>query len=641
MGILDSFIQFNQPRSTTTRSSSAGKAAVAKSSGDGKQAPVVLQRGEVIRGEIIDLRSKEVTVRLQDGRTINAKLSDASSLYIGQKADFFVQETTDSVILLRLMPDGDTNFADNTINKALEAAGLPKTAHTTAIVSALLEENLPVSKDHIRQFMQLASQNREASLSTLALLMKHNLPVTKENVRQFEAFRNYEHRLTEQITTLTDTLTSLVSESTQTGNTSASELQKQLLSLLTGGTAQGQAETGTAPTNEQQNTQPFSFSASFNEAPFSERVITQEATVLNSDGTFPASTATDGKIGLSTPLGGVFFGQTEDGLSGNPLVQTTGTEITANYTTPEQQTAAQTQSAAMPQNSLAGTETAYSFSTLSAFLSKEECAALSNQLQQLFANTDSELTQSMLSHLTEQIADGTLETSHFFTAVSTLAEQFPHEANTLFRDTTYQSLFAKALSRHFLLTPNDLQEEQSITRYYERFESELSMIRHTLEQTQQNNPAADSAKQVVSNMQDNMQFMNSLNSLFPYVQLPLKFMEQTSHGELYVYTKKRELAQNGSSISVLLHLDMNHLGPIDIHLSLTGKSVAAKFYLEEEVSKQITQNNLHSLSDALAKKGYSLSSEVLTRETKPDPVKEFMQDTTTPFMKRYTFDIRA
>ena len=66
-------------------------------------------------------------------------------------------------------------------------------------------------------------------------------------------------------------------------------------------------------------------------------------------------------------------------------------------------------------------------------------------------------------------------------------------------------------------------------------------------------------------------------------------MEQTSHGELYVYTKKRELAQNGSSISVLLHLDMNHLGPIDIHLSLTGKSVAAKFYLEEELSKQVTQ----------------------------------------------------
>ena len=96
-----------------------------------------------------------------------------------------------------------------------------------------------------------------------------------------------------------------------------------------------------------------------------------------------------------------------------------------------------------------------------------------------------------------------------------------------------------------------------------------------------------------------------------------------------------------SSISVLPHLDMNYLGPIDIHLSLTGKSVAAKFYLEEELSKQVTQNNLPSLSEALAKKGYSLTSEVLTRETKPDPVKEFMQNTQAPLMKRYTFDIRA
>ena len=672
MGILDSFIQFNQPRTTNSRPTSAGKAAIAKSSGDGKQAPVVLQRGEVIRGEVIDLRSKEVTVRLQDGRIINAKQSDTSTLYIGQKADFYVQETTDSVILLRLVPDGDTNFAENTINKALEAAGLPKNIHTTAIVSTLLKENMPVGKDHIRQFMQLVAQNREASLSTLALLTKHNIPVTKENINQFESFRNYEHRLTEQITTLSDTLTSFVSDAANTTDNVAMGLQKQLLSMLAEpvqnvdstsselATPNGTSGDLTLSGNLLNGQTAETFTG--NSALYTDATASASANVLGSGADVfgtgmlsPALTSSNGNAGLSAPLEGALNGQTAEQLSENStLPNTTSSSIAADHLTALLQKAAIQNSSTetgilstnvidsviVSQNMLPEIES-YTFSTLSAFLNKEECTMLSRQLQTLFGDTNFSNTQVSFSQFMEQLADGTLETSQFFSAVSSFAEQFPHEANALFRDTTYQTLFSKALSRHFLLTPKDMQEEQAIANYYERLDAELSAIRHTLEQAQQNNPAADSAKQMVSNMQDNVQFMNSLNSLFPYVQLPLKFMEQTSHGELYVYTKKRELAQNGSSISVLLHLDMTHLGPIDIHLSLTGKNVAAKFYLEEELSKQVTQSNLPSLSEALAKKGYSLSSEVLTRETKPDPVKEFMQDTQAPLMKRYTFDIRA
>lgn len=666
MGILDSFIQFNQPRTTNTRSTSTGKAAIAKSNADGKQAPVVLQRGEVIRGEVIDLRSKEVTVRLQDGRIINAKQSDTSTLYIGQKADFYVQETTDSVILLRLVPDGDTNFAENTINKALEAAGLPKTIHTTAIVSTLLKENMPVSKDHIRQFMQLVAQNREASLSTLALLTKHNIPVTKENINQFEAFRNYEHRLTEQITTLSESLTSFVSDAANTTDNAAIGLQKQLLSMLT---EPMQHTSTTSSTFTEINGNPAlsahsdnlingqtteTFTKNFtlqSGTTASADVLEARADVFNTGMLSSDLTLENGKVGLSTSLEGIFNGQAAE-QAGTTSVLTQNGSAADNLTALLQKTAQNgssetdtlhanvTDSVTVSQTMLPETES-YTFSTLSAFLSKEECTMLSRQLQTLFGDTNFSNTQTSFSQFMEQLADGTLETFQFFSAVSSFAEQFPSEANALFRDTIYQTLFSKALSRHFLLTPQDMQEEQAVANYYERLEAELTTIRHTLEQAQQNNAAADSAKQVVSNMQDNIQFMNSLNSLFPYVQLPLKFMEQTSHGELYVYTKKRELAQNGSSISVLLHLDMTHLGPIDIHLSLTGKNVAAKFYLEEELSKQVTQSNLPSLSEALAKKGYSLSSEVLTRETKPDPVKEFMQDTQAPIMKRYTFDIRA
>jgi len=65
---------------------------------------VTLTKGEVVKGEVTDLRSKEVTIRLEDGKTLHAKLSTAMELSIGQEAEFFVQETNDVLITLKLLP---------------------------------------------------------------------------------------------------------------------------------------------------------------------------------------------------------------------------------------------------------------------------------------------------------------------------------------------------------------------------------------------------------------------------------------------------------------------------------------------------------------------------------------------------------
>ena len=626
MGILETFIKLNQPNNQP-RSITNKKGAIVKGSG-GKQAPIVLQRGEVIRGEVIDLRSKEVTVRLQDGRTLSAKLSDASTLYIGQRAEFFVQETTDSIILLKLLANENlSSLTQATIQKALDGAGLPKTEHNIAIVTTLLDQNMPVNKEAIRQFMQLASQHKEASLSTLALLNKHNLPITSTNIKQFEAFRNYEHRLTEQITMLSDSLSEVVnSPSTQT-----KELQKQLLTMLSQTTTAKEATQTPSPSFLQAITIPIENETAI----LNNTNLISEHTVPTDTASLPTNSEKE-SIPVSDTFAKANTSSVTDTMS-NSLLQkeTVLSTNTITETFPEPFNFKEPTNPSTAPNIV---ETNV-YTTISSFLDKNGCLELSKQLQQLFSSLDMPTKEAYLPFL-EKVEQGTLETSHFFSAVSTLLEENPSAIQSLLREETYQTLFSKALTKHFLLSPQDLKAEQAVEQFYERLDRELTMLKQTLDSIQ-NNPTADSAKQTVSNMQDNVQFMNSLNALFPYVQLPLKFMEQTSHGELYVYTKKRDLAKDSSCITILLHLDMNYLGPLDIHLALTGKSLTAKFYLEEESAKQLTQSQLPVLSEALAKKGYSFTSEVLTREKTPDPVKEFIEADTTPFMKRYTFDIRA
>ena len=62
-------------------------------------------------------------------------------------------------------------------------------------------------------------------------------------------------------------------------------------------------------------------------------------------------------------------------------------------------------------------------------------------------------------------------------------------------------------------------------------------------------------------------FLQQINQTYVYIQLPLH-LRQGEHktGELFVYTNKKNLARKDGQVSALLHLDMEHLGPLDVWL---------------------------------------------------------------------------
>ena len=122
---------FGTPQSVRNTTASGTKRSVFSSGKD----TVTLAKGEVVKGEITDLRSNEVTIRLEDGRQLHAKLSSAMELSIGQEAEFYVQETNDVLITLKLLTDGDSSFTESAIDRALEAAGLPISGFLPSISS--------------------------------------------------------------------------------------------------------------------------------------------------------------------------------------------------------------------------------------------------------------------------------------------------------------------------------------------------------------------------------------------------------------------------------------------------------------------------------------------------------------------------
>ena len=145
-------------------------------------------------------------------------------------------------------------------------------------------------------------------------------------------------------------------------------------------------------------------------------------------------------------------------------------------------------------------------------------------------------------------------------------------------------------------------------------------------------------------MQQNMHFMQELNNQTVYAQMPLKLSNQNANSELFVYADKRKLAGKRDDISVMLHLDMDHLGATDVKVTLTGTNVNARFYLDDKESVDIVADNMDMLAKQLTERGFSLTNEVVLRNPKESPnkvVDEIVDSNAEKSIKRFTFDART
>ncbi len=593
MGLFHSI--FGLPQNAQQTGTSGAK-RTSFSSGKGT---VTLTKGQVVKGEVTDLRSNEVTIRLEDGKTLHAKLSTAMELSIGQKAEFFVQETNDVLITLKLLSDGDATFTESAIDKALEAAGLPKSAHAADIVRSLLTAGLPANKEMIQKMMQYSASNKDVELSTLTALLKNNLPVTKENATQLQAYRNFEHRLLGQATTLTSAL----SDAFAYGEVSASYADRLLAQFF------GDAALSESVTSMQQATPSVSPEALPLAGTFSVPSNSAESGSVLSETLAPDTTLSP--LGDSSELSSATTSQ----ASGTTP---TGTEVLAP-TAPET-------TGALHEETL----------PLKQLLSEKEYQSIQKALDTLPSDSPE------LTTLKAGLTDGTLTANQLFHALSAAsANGLSEKITALFKEEpTLSELLGKTILNRFVMTPEDLTKEHAVEDFYARTAKHLSAFTE-LASTEGNSAALHTVADTAANMQENIQFMNTLNHIFPYVQLPLKLTEQLTHGELYVYTKKKDLSAKNKEVSILLHLDMDALGPTDIHLSLLQQNVTAKFYLNESDAESLVTEQLPSLTEALQKKGYSLQASVMHREKEPDIVSDFLADGDAVPMKRFRFDIRA
>lgn len=227
-----------------------------------------------------------------------------------------------------------------------------------------------------------------------------------------------------------------------------------------------------------------------------------------------------------------------------------------------------------------------------------------------------------------------------------IGENMPKEAfNNVIKSPAFKEKITKLLMDKLYLNPVKLSEDKEnvkneVDKIYDKLNKLTEMIKNMPENVKSENLSLAGDK-----LSKNMNFMNELNNIEAYVQVPVKFLEGQKNGDLYVYNRRKNKKINDDALTAFLHLQLDYLGATDINISMKKNSVTTKFTLDDEISRNLIEDNLGELAERLEKMGYNVTISTELSEKKSQEFNAILPITANNenavSIKRYIFDIRT
>lgn len=209
----------------------------------------------------------------------------------------------------------------------------------------------------------------------------------------------------------------------------------------------------------------------------------------------------------------------------------------------------------------------------------------------------------------------------------------------LFSSKEFRNLLTEQMKENFLLKPETVADKEEVEQFFTKLREQVSRLVQTVSEA---GKAQTQLFTQTNQLRENLDFLHQLSQTMQYVQLPLRMAGQETTGDLYVYANKKGLTKE-DSISAFLHLDMEHLGPVDVYVAMQNRKVNTHFYLQDDAMIDFIQAHIHLLNERLEQKGYQMQTEVSQKDT-PSKVTEEMrkdQEEESVCINQYSFDVRA
>lgn len=562
--------------------------------------------GQTIRGEIVSRNGSEVQIRLSDDMVMNARVDQSINLELGKNVTFEVKSNGGTLSLSPLF----TNIAaDANVLKALDMAGLPVNNTSVSMTEQLMKAGLPVNRNSLQQIYREINSFPEmegsGKVSDVVNLHKLQLPVNQANMQQMASYRNLTHQLIKGLTSVLDELPNAMNSMLSEGNDrGVTGLYRELFSMIA---------------EDIMITEDIMVTEDIMMAEGSETVPETAEGVLQEEGApqSVAGAAGDEAAPVQENPGEVTGGATH--VSGKAGLTAGGLPGMSNESG---------ETASIPEGA------------------RRELT--DNMLQTLNELQLPSEEAEVLSEAVQRFGRGELSAGDFFRAADQMLDAAVHtedgvrQMQKLFGGKAFQNILTSQLKEMWTLRPEDVSQPEKVGELYRRIDRQIKGLMHALETGGQENSTAYRA---AANLSQNVDFMNQINQMYTYVQLPLHLQQSEAHGDLYVYTNKRSLARNDGQVSALLHLDMEHLGPLDVYVTLQEAKVSTKFYVANDEILDFIEAHMDILTKRLEKRGYSCSVSMTTRGKKEEQegggLTPLLQQGKGILLSQYAFDVRT
>ncbi len=642
--------------------------------------------GQVVEGEIVKADAENVQLRLNNGATLSAQIDSNLELSVGQKLLFQVGMEESSTVLHPLY----TNMSNiSTGTAALKAAGLERTPTNMLMVSTMMDEGMNVSKQALNSMARSVNSFSNVNPATIVELSKLELPITDANITQYENYKNLEHQIINDVINLSESLTDMIGTNREdvmnaVSNVSAPGIngvdsEERIFTvnrnLMNGNVLHIEGFNDDITNLPDTNPDAVSNPATLATGEVANAAV-NEGILPELESEYPLYENIN--INNSLVMSNEILKFVDNGIKNwNDIMKNDINVSNANQTIPvtvapfttietgenlervnvENVWAVTLNPDEAPNRSL-GTE----INLKNSFeQSNPDAAMQNNQMdsnsEQLMKNLMEEFRNlSMPAEELNEIANGTMSANDAIDFVKTminkqltlgnLSKVQTESLEKLLNNSDFKELVSNQLTKQMLLNPKDVGKDGAVEELYKRL-SEQSI--RAMDLLNNAGKAGSEAMKSASNINDNVNFMNQLNQMMSYVQLPLRMNEENTHGELYVYSKKKNLTEKDGNVSAFLHLDMDNLGPVDVYVAMQQSKVNTNFYLADAEILDFLETNIHILDKRLTDKGYNMSTSVNIKN-KNEPVKSIVTEelkiknpgtVKTGYVSNMSFDIKA
>lgn len=616
-----------------------------------------LEPGSTFEGTVNSVKNGKVVLALGNGQTITARLDGKVSIQPGESMFFQVRSNDGTTIALRPYVQAG-NINNPILLNALTAAGVPATERNITMVDSMMKEQMSISRQSILDMGRVVGSNPNVNVNTAVLMTKIGLPVSAEMASQFENYMVDQHAIVDEMDLAMNQLGRLLGDA-DLGEEQSFELYGKVLDILNGEgetpaqTTDGlqQNDTGTM-VNAGENIEMEAAVQQSKNGAAAEGVQKQVQQQNTKDLISMGAAGQEQSAGVAENTENIVGEQTagnaaqsmQTGIDAADVLKNTQADTAADFKNVQGQT--DTLEQILDQNGLDHLKRLLqNIPTLTGNTDLFEVQEEEDVFVDTMSGDDAGKKAFELAQAEPEVTLKQSMTAEDF--LNTLRDALKQNQEygfagmtKLFGSKEFAAILKNCAEKQWLLEPEQLREASKVSDLYERLDHQMKQMENVMKAA---GVTQNSFVQTAADIRSNVEFMNQINQVYTYVQLPLKLSGQNASGDLYVYTNKKNLNDPEAELTAFLHLDLDNLGSTDVSIRMKDKNVKTNFYIADDASYDLIEKHLPVLEKRLAQKGYRCSITMSKEEKKVEFVEDFLQRDMPQAgtLHRYSFDVRA